>query len=226
MCINFQKLCAIISGSLNLTVLRMFSFSVYIHEQDLAYLDALVGKRLSILTKLERAMAIFKMSKKRTTIRVGDMLEEVDAIKYYTRQLEDLNIAVQKEQQTAENLAKYLDKMAGATSLNVIESFLEVTEIGAVSKMLKRKGSKLDPVKSFVNIDDFKDGEGQGWGEGSKGRKKRKELSYIDWANGILFAPTFNEGWRIFREGRHPEVRHNDIPIFISSGITPTILLK
>ena len=28
--------------------------------------------------------------------------------------------------------AKYLDKMAGATSINVIESFLEVTEIGAV----------------------------------------------------------------------------------------------
>ena len=44
--------------------------------------------------------------------------------------------------------AKYLDKMAGATSINVIESFLEVTEIGAVSKMLKRKGSKLEPVIS------------------------------------------------------------------------------
>ena len=130
--------------------------------------------------------------------------------------------------------------MAGATTLNVIESFLEVllclppksttsfvvsrsrhnsyffvfhpqvTEIGAVSKMLKRKGSKMNTVREYVNIEG---GDGMAKGdekhvdnEREKGRKRRKELSYIDWINGIIFAPTFNEGWRIFREGRYPEV--------------------
>jgi hypothetical protein len=62
----------------------------------------------------------------RTTVKVGEMTEPVDAIKYYTRQLEDLNMAVQKEQSTAELQAQYLDKVSGATSFNVIESLLEV----------------------------------------------------------------------------------------------------
>ena len=125
--------------------------------QDLSYLDALVAKRLSTLTKLERALAIYKKSQVKSTVRVGDMLEEVDAIKCYTKLLDDLNIAVQKEQLTAENLAKYLDKMARATSINVIESFLEVTEIGAVSKMLRRKGSRLEPMNLIQDTNLTKD---------------------------------------------------------------------
>lgn len=90
-------------------------------------------------------------------VKVGDMLDEVDAIRYYTNRLDDLNLAVQKEQLTAENLAQYMDKISGATSLNVIESFLEVTEIGAVSKMLKRKGSKLNTVSASMSSSIKKD---------------------------------------------------------------------
>ena len=175
--------------------------------QDLSYLDALVAKRLSTLTKLERALAIYKKSQLRSTVRVGYMLEEVDAIKYYTKQLDDLNIAVQKEQLTAENLARYLDKMAGATSINVIESFLEVTEIGSVSKMLKRKGSTLEPMNIFQDIsvrkDETKHDHDFNINDGLN--NKQDTISLNDWFNRILMAPNTYEGWRIFREGRNPE---------------------
>lgn len=185
--------------------------------QDLSYLDALVAKRLSTLTKLERSLAIYKKSQLRSTVRVGYMLEEVDAIKYYTKLLDDLNIAVQREQLTAENLAKYLDKMAGATSINVIESFLEVTEIGAVSKMLKRKGSTIEPINVFqddMTKDELKDHNEFMAVNGC--RQKQQEMSLIDWLNRILMAPTTYEGWRIFREGRNPEI-HEEMSSLISA---------
>ena len=70
------------------------------------------------------------------------MTEPVDAIKYYTRQLEDLNMAVQKEQSTAELQAQYLDKVSGATSFNVIESLLEV-----------RNGIIIIPFIPFYTVD-------------------------------------------------------------------------
>ena len=185
--------------------------------QDLSYLDALVAKRLSTITKLERAIAVYKKSQMRSTVRVGDMIEEVDAIKYYTKLLDDLNIAVQKEQQTAENLAKYLDKMAGATSINVIESFLEVTEIGAVSKMLKRKGSKLEPVSAFQDTDMRKDEQNKEFVTAEGQRDKHNKVSFIDWCNRILLAPTTSEGWRIFREGRNLEIPDEEMSSLISA---------
>lgn len=180
--------------------------------QDLAYLDALVQKRANMLMKLERALAILKKTGLRTTVKVGDMLDEVDAIKYYTRQLEDLNMAVQKEQVTAENLARHLDRASGASSLNVIESFLEVTEIGAVSKMLKRKGSKLNPISILsTEVKDLDESELE-----RLRKKKTKDLTVAEWLNGIIFAPTVSEGWRIFREGRTKDI-HDEESSLISA---------
>jgi hypothetical protein len=57
---------------------------------------------------------------------LAGMVDSVDAIRYHLRTLDDLNISVQKEQHTAEQLAKYVDKKSGENSLRVIEKFLEV----------------------------------------------------------------------------------------------------
>lgn len=111
--------------------------------QDLNHLDTLIQKRLDTVTLLERAIVIANRDGKRPTISVDGMLEDVDAIRYYSKILEDLNTAVQKEQDTADRLANYVDRVSGVDSVNIIEAFLEVTEIGAVGKLLKRRGSKL-----------------------------------------------------------------------------------
>ena len=54
------------------------------------------------------------------------MPDAVDAIRYHLRTLDDLNISVQKEQETAQQLARYVDRKSGEDSLRVIEKFLEV----------------------------------------------------------------------------------------------------
>ena len=81
--------------------------------QDLNYLDTLVEKRLDTVTLLERAIVIANRDGIRPVINVEGMVDDVDAIRYYTNILNNLNAAVQKEQETAERLANYVDRVSG-----------------------------------------------------------------------------------------------------------------
>jgi len=107
--------------------------------QDLRYLDRLVEQRLNAVTQLERNLYAHHLGKKRPTVRVGNMMENVDAIRYYTHILDDLNEVITKEQESARRLAMYVDRISGTTAINVIEGFLKVTEIGSVKRFLKEK---------------------------------------------------------------------------------------
>ncbi len=111
--------------------------------QDLRYLDRLVEQRRVAVSKLERALYANHYGNKRPTVSVGNMLEDVDAIRYYTQLLDDLNESVAKEQESAGKMASNLNNTSKATSIEVIESFLKVTEIGAIKRLLKSKNANM-----------------------------------------------------------------------------------
>ena len=112
--------------------------------QDLRSLDKLVEQRLTATTLLERSLSSNFYNNTRPTVRVGNMQENVDAIKYYTHVLDDLNEAVKKEQESAHRLAMNVDRLSGTTAINVIEEFLRVTEIGSIKRMLKERSGNPD----------------------------------------------------------------------------------
>lgn len=111
--------------------------------QDLRYLDRLVEQRRVAVARLERALYANHYGNKRPTVSVGNMLEDVDAIRYYTQLLDDLNESVAKEQEGAGKMATNLNNTSKATSIEVIESFLKVTEIGAIKRLLKSKNASM-----------------------------------------------------------------------------------
>jgi len=67
--------------------------------QDLRYLDRLVAQRVDAVTLLERCLYAAYLGHRRPTVRVGFMGEEVDATRYYYHVLNELNAAVEKEQE-------------------------------------------------------------------------------------------------------------------------------
>lgn len=109
--------------------------------QDLRHLDRLVAQRIATVGKLERYLYANHNSNKRPSVSVGNMLEDVDAIRYYTQLVDDLNEAVEKEQQTSQKLAKSVDTNSNGNAIEIIESFLKVTKIGSIKRLLKQKSS-------------------------------------------------------------------------------------
>jgi uncharacterized protein (DUF2147 family) len=112
--------------------------------QDLRSLDRLVAQRLEAVSQLERCLYINQYTHVRPMITVGNMLQQVDAIKHYSNLVDELNKAVLREQEIAWRLANHEDIESGANAFEVIESFLEVTEIGSVKKFLKAKTGSAD----------------------------------------------------------------------------------
>jgi hypothetical protein len=66
-------------------------------------------------------------NKVRPLVYVGNMMDQVDAIRYYSQLLDDLNEAVRKEQEVANQLAVQSDNLSGQTAYEVIEKFLHVS---------------------------------------------------------------------------------------------------
>lgn len=112
--------------------------------QDLRYLDRLVNERSEIVAKLERYLYMCHHGEIRPTVKVGNMLEDVDAVRYYTQMLDDLNDSVVQEQKMSKRLAKEFDAISGGNTIQVIETFLQVTEIGSIRKMLNEKAGGGD----------------------------------------------------------------------------------
>lgn len=120
--------------------------------QDLRYLDRLVDQRLVAVTELERSMYANYLGYKRPTVRVGKMSQKIDATRHYSNILSDLNSAILKEQEAAKIRANFSDKMSGIDSLSIIESFLQVTEIGSLKKLLKKQsGSSTKWLRQHSN---------------------------------------------------------------------------
>ena len=110
--------------------------------QDLRHLERLVQQRQHAAAELERCLYANHNGHKRPTVRLPNMVQRVDAIRYYTQVLDDLNEAVAKEQEKAHRLAVHADRGGDSQALGVIEGLLHVTEIGSLKRLLKvRKGS-------------------------------------------------------------------------------------
>lgn len=112
--------------------------------QNLSYLDKLVAERLGIVGRLEKYYYLAHIGNTRHTVRPRNMMQDVDAIEYYSKELERLNEAIAKEQDIARRIAQREDRLSGSTAFGVIEEFLQVTEIGSLRKMLKRKSGRSD----------------------------------------------------------------------------------
>jgi hypothetical protein len=112
--------------------------------QDLQFLDRLIDERTTAVTQLERALYTQHLTSRRPTVYVGNMSQDVDAIRHYTYKLDDLNEAVAKEQEGAMQLARNADSASGATAFEVIESLLRVTQMGSIRKLMKEKSGHAD----------------------------------------------------------------------------------
>ena len=112
--------------------------------QDLRYLDRLVARREEAVAKLERCLYAQHHKQPRPTVRLPNMLERVDAIRYYSQILEDLNDAISKEQEKARRLANHADRAEGGAAIDVIEGFLHVTEIGSLKRLLRGRNGGVD----------------------------------------------------------------------------------
>jgi hypothetical protein len=112
--------------------------------QDLQFLDRLVDERTDAVSRLERALYTQHLTGRRPTVSVGNMSQDVDAIRYYTYKLDDLNEAVAKEQEGAKQLASNADISSGSTTFEVIESLLRVTQMGSVRRLMREKSGRAD----------------------------------------------------------------------------------
>lgn len=69
--------------------------------QNLKFLEGLIEQRDVCVAELERCLYADHNGHQRPTIRVGDMVQGVDAIRYYTQKLDELNTNIAKEQAIA-----------------------------------------------------------------------------------------------------------------------------
>ncbi len=100
--------------------------------QNLKHLERLVDQREEVVGALERALYADHLGHRRPTVQVGNMLDAVDAIRHHSQQLDDLNIAVAREQRLARGLSEHDSRLSAAEQgpdLHVIDEFLKVTEI-------------------------------------------------------------------------------------------------
>ena len=173
--------------------------------QDLRHLDRLVEQREQATSKLERSLYASHNGLTRPTIHLPNMLEAVDAIRYYTQVLDDLNDAVAKEQEKAKRLAMYADRLSGSMALNVIEGFLHVTEIGSLKRLLRGRNSTGDkwilrnkPRSTYNSISNEKLDLGDG-GQGEGNDIERLGLK------GIPISEDCEDGQAAYRGGSKDE---------------------
>eukprot|EP01036_Dinobryon_divergens_P025868 gene25868-34457_t len=133
--------------------------------QNLAFLDRLVDQRESVVAQLERYLYVNNFGFERPRVKVGNMLDSVDAIRYYSQTLDDLNKLISTEQAVARRLATYsrpraiiassssssssgaFSSSTGSSKLSgkVLDEFLKVTEMDAAKKLLSVKTTASSP---------------------------------------------------------------------------------
>ena len=171
--------------------------------QDLRQLEQLTQDRETALAKLERYDMLTRLGHDRPMIKVGQMAQPVDAIKYYCMQVNNLNQAIDREQESSRRLAIREDRKSGSNAIDVIGEFLQVSQIGSLKRMLKNKSgsAKKWMVKSNEEEDSsFQQDKPKPYASFSVYR-----LSWSEWSWKLLTAPTSKELWRALKDGRHGE---------------------
>lgn len=173
--------------------------------QDLRQLEQLVADRENALAKLERYDLLTKQGHSRPMIKVGNMIQPVDAIKYYCMQVNNLNEAIEREQESSRRLAIREDRKSGSNAINVIGEFLHVTQIGALKRMMKNKSGSSK--KWFVKSQEDDDNIGRSANDKPKPYNSFSvyRLSWSEWVWKLWTAPTAKELWRGLKDGRHGE---------------------
>lgn len=105
--------------------------------QNIQTLEGIITDRSAALVELEKALYENHNTSKRPTVKVGNMSQEVDAIRHYAKVVGDLNEVVTKEQELALSMAKSQDTLSDEEAIHIIEKLLKVTQIGSIEKLLK-----------------------------------------------------------------------------------------
>eukprot|EP01038_Epipyxis_sp_PR26KG_P009590 gene9590-12916_t len=195
--------------------------------QDLKYLDKLVAERLDVVTKLERCLYEQHLHNTRPTVSVPNMTNKVDAIKYYTQRLIDLNASVTKEQEIANKLASYDDIRRPSQDAKVIQEFLKVTEIDSTKKMILEDDLRQNNVESnkylsyqygtslksnnsseqskYIEMNGGDNNEIEEFNGSTYSSFRLYKMSYNEWFWAMWTSSSSAECWRLFRSGRNGE---------------------
>lgn len=119
---------------------------------NIKYLDQLGKERLDVLTRLERYMYQAYHTNKRPTTMVGAMTRPVDAITYYSRTLTSLNSAIDYGKKSAFHNAHICDSALQRNAVGIVESYLQVQNVGTISRLLVEKGFTS---AEFITVDSF-----------------------------------------------------------------------
>lgn len=114
---------------------------------NLKYLQRLVQDRENCVANLERSLYQNYITHTRPKVKVGHMVQEVDAIVHYSQTLEYLNKAVANEQQRVRKLAGLDGSISPPTDNTTIDKFLKVTEIGGVKLAASTSSRKQSSSK-------------------------------------------------------------------------------
>jgi hypothetical protein len=186
--------------------------------QDLRQLERITSKRDDTIAKLERFHYETERGQVRPMIRVGNMAQPVDAIKYYTLELNQLNDAIEREQESSRRVALREDRKSGTNAINVIEEFLQVTQIGALKRMLKNKSGSS---KKWIPKPSRQDDEEGTYQSGYDRQLEDSVIEKISTENHRMFSiytltwseyfwklytsPSMKDLWRALKDGRHSE---------------------
>ena len=182
--------------------------------QNLKYLDRLIDYRDSIVSKLERYMYMFHNDGHRPTVKVGNMIDGVDAIKYYSQILEETNSTIEKEQDLANGFVdKKTNSFVPSGGKQVLEEFLKVTEIGGSQKIANKSLSTKElnsssdysyqnsPFDNDLDNDNVKDND-----IGTQFRPLRiYKMSWNEWFRAMWRAPTLMDCWDVVKQLRYAE---------------------
>jgi len=109
---------------------------------------------LTVVAQLERYLYANHMGYERPRVKVGNMLDGVDAIRHYSQLLDDLNKTIASEQAVAKRLASPAKSISlgnantsSKLSGKVLDEFLKVTEIGSAKRLLKESTSTKEAKK-------------------------------------------------------------------------------
>ncbi len=109
--------------------------------QDIRTLENLIDDRFAALVELEKALYQNHLTSTRPKIKLGNMAQEVDAIRHYAKVVSELNEAVAKEQEVARGMAQSQNSLSDEEAIHVIEKLLHVTQIGSVERLLKSRNN-------------------------------------------------------------------------------------
>lgn len=105
--------------------------------------------------KLERYMYRYFNTNHRPLVKLPNMDYEIDAIKYYKKCLDEINITINNEKRRAIKLASSAEYSYKNNAINIVEKYIEVRESGELERILteRKRLNQMNFSVSHSNLD-------------------------------------------------------------------------